>query len=91
MITNGNRIVTSSKDINETFERFYKNLYTSSCSLDAEETETFFADLDVPAVSDEQREQFDAPITEEEIKTSILSMKTEKSPGMDGFPVEYYK
>lgn len=31
------------------------------------------------------------PITEEEIRVTILSMKTGKSPGLDGFPVEYYK
>ena len=33
-----------------------------------------------------QKEKF-----REKIRTTILSMKTGSSPGMDGFPVEYYR
>ena len=33
----------------------------------------------------------DSPLTENEIRNAILGMKTGKSPGLDGFPVEYYK
>lgn len=32
-----------------------------------------------------------SPITEEEIRGSILKMKNNKSPRTDGFPGEYYK
>ena len=86
MIKKGNGVVTSSKDISEVFKKFYKDLYTSTCAPDTEEVETFFAGLNLPCISNEQKEQLDAPITEEEIRTTILAMKTGKSPGMDGFP-----
>ena len=33
----------------------------------------------------------DAPITEAEVTTAIKGMKTGGSPGVDGFPAEYYK
>ena len=58
---------------------------------DTEEAETFFVNLNIPTISNPHKEQFDAPITEKEIRTTILSMKTGTSPEMDGFPVEYYK
>lgn len=48
----------------------------------------FFSGHLLPTISCEQREKLEAPITEEEIRATILSMKTGKSPGLDGFPVE---
>ena len=33
----------------------------------------------------------DSPISENEIRKAVSCMKAGKSPGMDGFPVEYYK
>lgn len=91
MIKKGNGVVTSSKGINEVFEKFYIDLYTSTCTLDIEEVETFFSGLNLPTISSEQIKRMDAPITEEEIRATILSMETGRSPGLDGFLVEYYK
>lgn len=36
-------------------------------------------------------EELDAPILESEVRVSIQSMNPGKSPGLAGFPVEYYK
>lgn len=33
----------------------------------------------------------DAPVEESEVREAILSMKSGKSPGLDGFPAEYYR
>ncbi|XP_031418589.2 NACHT, LRR and PYD domains-containing protein 1 homolog [Clupea harengus] len=33
----------------------------------------------------------DAPIDESEVRAAILTMKSGRSPGLDGFPAEYYK
>lgn len=38
-----------------------------------------------------QSESLDVPITQEEVKSEITSMKPGKSPGADGLPSEYYK
>lgn len=48
-------------------------------------------DLNIPSISNEQKEHLDTPIPEEEIRSTILPMKTGKSSVMYGFPVEYYK
>ena len=91
MIKKDNGVVTSSKEINQVFKNFYKNLYTSSCAPNPEDTEAFFSGLHLPPISIEQKDMLDAQITDEEIRATISSMKTGKSPGLDGFPVEYYK
>ena len=39
----------------------------------------------------EEADSMTRPITEEEIKENILRLKNNKSPGVNGFPGEYYK
>lgn len=55
---------------------FIKELYISTCKPDTEEVETLLVGLNLPTISSEQKEQLDAPITEEENRATILSMKT---------------
>lgn len=42
-------------------------------------------------MSPAQVEIVDAPVEESEVREAILSMKSGKSPGLDGFPAEYYR
>ncbi|KAF7643269.1 hypothetical protein LDENG_00242520 [Lucifuga dentata] len=39
----------------------------------------------------DQKTSLDAPVKEQEVREAINVMKPGKSPGLDGFPVEYYK
>ena len=54
-----NGVVTSSKYINEVFEKFYKDLYTSTCKPDTEEAETFFAGHNLPTISKRNRKKLE--------------------------------
>lgn len=91
MIKKDNQVVTSSKEINSIFKSFYQDLYTSAGVLNEEEVEKNFSGLQLPTLSNEQKIRLDAPIKEEEVRDAILSRKNGKSPGLDGFPIEYYK
>ena len=42
-------------------------------------------------ISDDIKSDFDRDININEIKEAVKRMKNEKSPGIDGFPVEFYK
>ncbi|XP_053197120.1 HEAT repeat-containing protein 1-like [Scomber japonicus] len=53
--------------------------------------QNFFQNLTLPCLSPAQVETLDKPVSQEEVKKAIRAMKTGKSPGSDGFPVEYYK
>ena len=48
MIKKGDKVITSNKGINEVFEEFYRNLYTSECKPSEEETDAFFSGLEIP-------------------------------------------
>lgn len=90
-IKKGDKIVSSTKEINEVLQQFYKELYTSDINPTQEELTDFFSNINLPKLTPDQVEVLDNPITENEIRTAISGMKSGKSPGLDGFPVEYYK
>ncbi len=50
-----------------------------------------FFNLNLPKLDALQSESLDVPITQEEVKAAITSMKPGKSPGADGLPSEFYK
>lgn len=86
---NGN-ITSDSKVINEKFRAFYSNLYTSDCTVDSKVMDNFFSNLDIPSLSQDMRNNLEAPITEEEI-TAAISKQPGKSPGPDGLPPDFFK
>lgn len=73
---------------NQVFYQFYSKLYSSESIYSQKELNDFLAKVILPTLSTDER---DAPITQEEIRTIVMSLKSGKSPGSDGFPVEYYK
>jgi hypothetical protein len=68
---------------------FYKGLFgepeQSFFSIDPNRT------VDISQVSQEENNFLTTPFTEEEIKKAIFEMEHNKTPGLDGFPVEFYK
>ncbi|CAJ0958213.1 unnamed protein product [Ranitomeya imitator] len=56
-----------------------------------EDTVAFLEELELPRLSDIDREDLEAPITEEELGRALQSMANGKAPGVDGFPAEIYK
>lgn len=82
---------TSTGDINDVFFKFYNKLYESQVKHDLEECDRFFSKFDLPKLTIDQQTYLDSPITVEEVKKAISLMRPSKSPGVDGFPSEYYK
>ena len=84
-------LLTKPVDINNAFREFYKGLYTSATDSSQEEMVNFLNKLNLPTLNLDQREMLDAPITEEEIRETILNMPSGKAPGPDGFTTEFFK
>lgn len=86
-------ITTSqSKEIANAFKDYYKKLYEKDEQLNKEEKiKTFLDSIKLNRLTDEDSGVMVSPITEEEIKKSIGKLKNSKSPGVDGFPGEFYK
>ena len=86
-------IKTDQKEILTELVDYNKQLYSgSNC------TKSQISDLDeyvmkakLSKLTENQKLVCDAPITLEECKNALNQLHTNKSPGMDGFTIEFYK
>lgn len=92
LISENGTDVTDSGDILRIGQEFYEKLYASQeDSLDPiEEIDVALSALSVPTLSDELKVSMDAPFSEEELKSALLHLNKNKSPGSDGLPPEFY-
>ena len=56
-----------------------------------EEMDKFLEKYNLPKLNQEEIENLNRPTTSMEIKTVIKNLPTNKSPGPDGFPGEFYQ
>lgn len=84
-------LTSDPETINGIFRKFYSQLYKSECSYDEAQLSQFFEKLTMPKISYCDREMLNAPLQLSEIKEAIQLMNNGKSPGPDGYPVEFYK
>ena len=63
-------------------------LLASEIPFDLDSSSLFFEGLDIPSLSQQERELLDAPITLQELKAALDAMNKGKSPGFDGIPPE---
>uniref|UniRef100_A0A3B4WXV4 Reverse transcriptase domain-containing protein n=1 Tax=Seriola lalandi dorsalis TaxID=1841481 RepID=A0A3B4WXV4_SERLL len=91
ILTEDSRLLDKSESINSEFKQFYEDLYKTG--QDAENTgeKRFMDGITLPKLQDEDRELLDVDISEMEVLQAINSLQNNKTPGPDGFPVEYYK
>jgi len=82
-------VVTSFSAISKAWMEFYVSLFSSQ-PLDTTEQD-FFLDLISKKLSPEQLLLCEGPLTSAECKRALDGMASGKSPGVDGFPAEFYK
>ena len=72
---------------------FYQDLYTSkNIKVDSTQTaKSFLSNLDIPTLTEEQKLSCEGKITPEECAAVLENFKSNKYPGNDGIPVEFYK
>ena len=73
--------------------KIYKTLYSSKINYaDYNElNERFLDDHLINKITEEQKLLCEGNITIDEIKSTLMEMKHDKSPGIDGIPIEVYK
>ena len=87
--TKNGKIYTDNENIMKISTKFYEHLYTPS-KVNTKTQEKLLRNIK-KKISKEEREKLDAPITINEVKTSVFQMQSGKSPGLDGIPVEFYQ
>ena len=94
---NNGRTVDQTADILQEQRKFYENLYTSKFQkgntiYDPQYEKEFFPQSEhIPRILKEDRHNLEKPITQEEMLQALKGMQNDKSPGLDGFPAEFYK
>ena len=84
-----NTITHNQDEILRTIEAFYKKLYTKSDNC--LETQAKIISQYDKKISENWHDQLISPFNDSEIKTAIFTMEDQKSPGIDGIPIEFYK
>ena len=84
-------LVSDPIEINKSFFEFYNNLYTSECPIIGTINPNPLDSLTFPQIDVVNTGRMGDPISTLEIQEAIKSMQNGKSPGPDGFTVEFYK
>ena len=85
-------VVNTDSEILEEAKSFYQNLYSSANTQpDTTEENMFFPDGNTLILNEQQQKQCEGFLTASECLESLKSMESNKSPGSDGLPAEFYK
>lgn len=79
------------KDIMQEFETFYSSLYKSHKPADTDIQSFLKNHSAMRQLTAQHKTMLDDDISSEEILRAIKEMKSNKMPGPDGFPVEFFK
>ena len=84
-------VIKKETQILDAIENYFSNLYLSTDSTTQEDYDKYIQDLSLPRLSDEERDNMEGVLTYEECKKVLETFQNDKSPGEDGFTVEFYK
>ena len=82
-------VTTNTKEIQTIIRTNYEQPYTSKTD-NLEEMDALLETYKLPKLNKEEVENPNGPITSKEIE-AVTNLPTNKSPGPDGFPGEFYK
>ena len=87
-LNQNNIMVSDTVDLLSTWRQFYSELYSSQ-STDADLQDSFLDALE-RSLFHEERDQCEGLLTMEECLSSLQGMSSNKAPGIDGLPKEFY-
>ena len=83
--------VFTQTDIVKEIHHYFQALYSEKdLNNNFDMNEKFLSDIDIPKLNDDFHQMLDQPFSKKELYDSLVSMKQNKTPGYDGFPVEFY-
>lgn len=89
-ITYNNETYTTDNSILNACKSFYEVLYSSN-NIDTRHIDNYLENVNSRALSQEQRDMCESNLTIAECTKAIIAMKSNKTPGIDGLTVNFYK
>ena len=87
----GKKFITNQKEILDKQADFYEELYRDKLDKGISDMIEYLSDVNMPELSEEDKEICNGKVTKDECYKTLLLMKTNKTPGNDGLTVEFYK
>ena len=84
-------IIKDQTAIMEAQVSYYEHLYSKKVTFDNKKLINFVKNVNIPKLTDEQKNSCDGQITAEECKNAIKNMKTTSSPGFNGLTTSWYR
>ena len=73
-------------------KRFYQDLYSSGNNRTANnDAKSFLSNLNIPKLTEEQKQACEGKILLEECELILETFSSNKAPGNDGIPIEFYR
>ena len=84
-------LITDREEILFEQRDFYRKLYSTNKNKNSITLKEFMNDKKLPKLNEEDKKSIEHKITEQEICSMIKTFANDKSPGLDGIPIEFYK
>ncbi|KAJ1207148.1 hypothetical protein NDU88_002540 [Pleurodeles waltl] len=81
----------SSESIVEAFAVYYEDVYASVSQMTEEDCSELLRDIQLPVVSESERGDLEAELTEEEVMDALRALQSGKAAGPNGLPAELFK
>ena len=87
-----NKLIFSQTEILEHQKKFYSSLYSNlGNGINNEDLSAYLDKISIPQISNNTKIICDDELTLEEIQKAVKSLALNKTPGIDGLPVEFYR
>lgn len=79
------------KHINNIFVSHFISLYTSDFPTDTSSMRAFLNNMEAPSLDQTVASTLEQHFEIGEVLKAIMAMQNSKTPGLDGYPIEFYK
>ena len=86
-----NTTLTEQKSILAQIKKFYENLFSNQDDKDGTKLDDTFADLNANKLTEQESNSIEGLLTLPELSKALKHMQNNKTPGLDGFPADFYK
>ena len=89
--TDNGETLTSQTDILKEQVSFYRKAFSKKDTFSEQEARNFTEGLEIPQITQEQKDRLETNLDEKEILNALKNMKNNSSPGLDGLTTSYIK